>query len=182
MSQHLDSLSSTTALINATEINSDEFVLRWGRTLQATFYEEPEATWFLSDNALPVFNWVARARFARDVPDSRIDTVFERISAPESEAAMYWVMGPSAMNPHLRDLMQAAGWQKTSLPAMAADLTKLGERPADPAGFTIEHVDDGEALQQWIRVFTVGYGLPEGARDYTIELLKKRGYLTLRMG
>jgi GNAT superfamily N-acetyltransferase len=53
---------------------------------------------------------------------------------------------------------------------MAADLGALPENLPSPAGLTIKIVEDTTALQQWVHITRIGFGIPEEAEGRLFDL------------
>jgi GNAT superfamily N-acetyltransferase len=59
---------------------------------------------------------------------------------------------------------------------MAVDLLALDEDLPTPAGLTIEHVDDTEALEQWAYASMMGFGHPETDVGIWFEVFRRLGF------
>jgi hypothetical protein len=77
MSEILESLSDPT-LIQAVEANIQTGTNQLGDIFAATFYHEPEATWFVIESA--GFNRVASTSFTRETPESDVDRTLKQIA------------------------------------------------------------------------------------------------------
>jgi GNAT superfamily N-acetyltransferase len=59
---------------------------------------------------------------------------------------------------------------------MAADLMGLPKDLPNPAGLTIERVEDESSLLEWIHIASVSFGIPEGGERRFFELLVALGF------
>ncbi|GHO54421.1 hypothetical protein [Ktedonobacter robiniae] len=80
MQNMIDSLSHS-ALIEAMETNTEEFVSLWGRALGATFYHEAGASWFITGGPFLRLNMGIQARLTPDTPGEQIDDMLSKIEA-----------------------------------------------------------------------------------------------------
>lgn len=169
--QHL----SPTALTDAVEFNLQELITLWGHALGADFHHEPEATWFVTGVPHFTYNWITKTLFTAETPQERIDAILMRLSA--YKLPLFWPVDSSSSSDFLKKI-EAYGWRGGSTTVWTRDLHTLDEKPTPPEGVTVERVENGELLEQWIRVFVTGYddSLPDDLYDRAAEVLAQRGF------
>jgi ribosomal protein S18 acetylase RimI-like enzyme len=162
MSEILESLSNP-ALGRATELMYQTATTYLGRIFAARFYQEREAIWFLTD---PIgFNKVIHTPITTDTPKSTINEILKTL-AVSSANSLTWDIGPSIQSTRLEDCLSANGWSKEGeARSMVLDLHAL-QRPANPAGLTIEIVDTEERFKHHISTMIAGFEFPEPILGY----------------
>lgn len=170
----LDSISHPD-LIKAMDTNTEELLALWGRALGATFYQEPEVSWFVSGVPFIRLNMVVRANLTPETPEEKIHEVLTKIES--ANTAISWVAGPSLQHPKIAHLVQAHGWSTVSVAGMAADLKQMDEHIHLPAGATLERVETTESLQQMVSTIAGGMPWPDVGRDYILNFVQKHGFV-----
>ncbi len=175
MSEFLANFSKP-ALISAMEANAQEGSVLWGRVLRAEFHEEAGAFWFISGLPFELCNGVVRAQFAPADLDAKVDEVTRHFT--ERNVPASWLVGPSTQPDNLGSRLEASGWiHDDEAPGMAIDLLALREDHPLPPDLTVNEVSDGEMLKQWIRVLTVGSGMPESVQNMLLDLYARYGFV-----
>jgi GNAT superfamily N-acetyltransferase len=175
MPKNLRSLSLP-VLTDAVEFNIQELSTLWGHALGADFHHEPEATWFVSGVPFWSHNWVTKTQITADTPQDKIDAIMKRLK--EYQLPMFWIVD-SASSSAFIDHIGTYGWQGGPTTVWARDLHTLDEKQINPAGVTVERVDNIESLKQWIHAFVFGYnGIPAHLYDHAVELLLQHGFVS----
>src|SRR5690242_15535569 len=123
-------------------------------------HEEPALTWVASGIPARFYNGVVRTRLAAADADRMIEAVASLFHSRGWYIA-WWVM-PTSRPGDLAQRLAAHGfapWDEDL--GMAADLGTLPETVPLPAGVTVERVRTREALENWVRAFGAGYGIPQ---------------------
>jgi ribosomal protein S18 acetylase RimI-like enzyme len=123
-------------------------------------HEEPALTWVSTGTPIPFYNGVIRTR----LPDGEADRAIETVAAHFQ--ARGWLMGwwvmPRSRPTDLADRLTAHGFAPWAGDLeMALDLAALPDTLFLPDGVTIERVRTREALEDWLRAFGEGFGVPE---------------------
>jgi ribosomal protein S18 acetylase RimI-like enzyme len=159
MSETIEGLSDP-ALIRAVEANIQAGTHQLGNIFGATFYHEPEATWFVIESA--GFNRVASTSFTRDTPESDVDRTLKQIAQSVGGGPMSWYIGPSLRSASLEACLHANGWSKgEDLPSMALDLHTVKILAKSPDGLTIQQVENEEMFKQHMDITIAGFEFAE---------------------
>ncbi len=162
------------ALINAMETNMQGTAIRWGQLIGATFHEDAEGAWLLSDLPLELCNGVIRTHISAENQDEAAEKLIQRFMA--YHRPMTWLVCPSTQPADMRQRLHAHGWYVEDAPGMALDLLALDERAAQADGLSIERVSDDAMLRQWIRTMVIGSGMPERALDLVLDIAAKHRF------
>jgi GNAT superfamily N-acetyltransferase len=125
-------------------------------------HEDPAATWISTGSAIRFYNGVIRTRLA----PVEADRVIESLTAlfrDRTWVLAWWVM-PNSRPADLAERLVAHGfalWDHDL--GMAADLAAVPRTVRVPSGVTIERVVADGTLDDWIRAFGAGFGVPEAA-------------------
>ncbi|GHO79605.1 hypothetical protein KSD_73760 [Ktedonobacter sp. SOSP1-85] len=131
-----------------------------GRFFAARFYDELEATWFVTDPLIK-FNKVVRTPFTTDTPKDIIDATLTQIAAT-SDGSMSWDVGPSIRSARLEECLHTNGWSKVGeVRSMVLDLRTLEAHMERPDGLTIKTVDDEKTFKQHVDTMIIGFEFPE---------------------
>ncbi len=174
MQNMIDSLSHP-ALIEAMETNTQEFVSLWGRALGATFYHEPEASWFITGGQFLRLNMGIEVHLTPDTPGEKIDEMLSKIEA--HNVPFSWPVGPSLQHPTIESRVKARGWSIFSTSGMAGDIQNLDEHIDTPVGVTIERIETTESLQLALQTISAGMPWPGAGRDYTMDVILQHGFV-----
>jgi ribosomal protein S18 acetylase RimI-like enzyme len=123
-------------------------------------HDEPALTWVSTGTRIPFYNGVVRTRLSDRDADRVIETVTAEFHA-RGRLMGWWVMPPSRPI-DLAARLAARGfapWMGDL--GMAADLAGVPEAVPMPPEVTIERVRTLEALEDWLRAFGAGFGVPE---------------------
>jgi ribosomal protein S18 acetylase RimI-like enzyme len=84
---------------------------------------------------------------------------------------------PSTRPVNLSDYLEAHGLRHIAdYPGMAVQLVELNEDLTAPSDLGIERVEDAKTLEQMIRVFTIGYGVPVSFTDLLFNIFSILGF------
>jgi GNAT superfamily N-acetyltransferase len=151
---------SASALAEAIEANTIEFIADLGRSSQVTLYREPDVAWLATGMPYPSFNRVLHAKFKSEDVDARIEAALAPFKS--RNAPMAWHTGPTTQPPELGEHLIVHGLECTSdEPGMTVDLQSLDDDAKLPPGVTIERVGDLAGLRAWCEIFTTTFGQPD---------------------
>ena len=125
-------------------------------------HEEPAVTWISTGTAIRFYNGVIRTRLA----PAEADRVIASVTALFRERAwvMAWWVMPNSRPADLAERLVAYGFAPLDHDlGMAADMAAVPRTVPLPSGVTIERVLTDAALDDWIRAFGAGFGVPEAA-------------------
>lgn len=123
-------------------------------------HEDPEVTWISTGTPVRFYNGVIRTRLAPAEADRVIESVTARFRDSTGVTA-WWVM-PNSRPADLAERLVAQGFVLLDHDlGMAANLGAVPRTVPVPSGITIERVLTDAALDDWIRAFGAGFGVPE---------------------
>lgn len=167
---------SSPALVAAIKANLFEWYRYLGRSPEAGFRDSPEVTWLLTGFPDAFVNAILRTRAEMDNVDQIIEETLAHFRARDVTTFSWWTE-PDAQPADLGEHLMAHGLVYTDgPPGMAADLLELNEDLPEPAGLTIERVEDIETLKKWAYASIIGFGLPETHVDAWFELFAGLGF------
>lgn len=161
---------STSSLLKAMEENVRQAWIHLGRGLGAVVHEEPEVSWFLSKHPFHLANGIVQTHCS----ESAVEEQLERFIA--YRIPMTWLVGPSTQPAGLGACLEQHGWMGEAAPGMALDLHSLDKWPASPPKLRILRVSNEEQLKTWLRVMTVGSGIPEEGLTLLLDIVSRRGF------
>lgn len=163
---------SQPAFVTAIENNLFDFLPLFGLLPHAEVHDGPELLWSLTTIPFPLFNSILRTNLTPDGVDNAIEAAIVRGKA--RNVPMLWWTGPATRPADLGLVLEAHGFaRQDDAPGMALDLLSLREDVPTPPGFTLEKVNDLEALKQWRHPFSVGFGMPGFAVDALMDLFER---------
>jgi GNAT superfamily N-acetyltransferase len=162
-------------LIEAIETNMFDFWLQFGRSPQVELYDGPDMIRLICNIPSPFCNNVLRAQLTYDDIDSRIE---ETLSHFKSRGLpIRWMTSPSTRPVNLGDYLEAHGLNYVAdYPGMAIHLVELNEDLTAPSDLRIEYVEDVKTLEQFVRVFIIGYGVPVSFGDLLFNIFSTLGF------
>lgn len=123
-------------------------------------HDEPVMTWVSTGTRIPFYNGVIRTRLSASGADHAIESIVGRFEERGWRMA-WWVMPPSRPADLARRL-EAHGFTRWGGDlGMATDLAALPEAVPLPEGVSVERVRTRPALEDWLRAFGAGFGIPE---------------------
>ena len=161
-------------LTNAIETNMQGTAVRWGQLIGATFHEDAESAWLLSDLPIELGSGIIRTQVSAENQGEAAEKLIQRFT--DYHKPMTWLICPSTQPSDLRQRLQERGWFIDDAPGMALDLLTLNERVAQVDGLSIERVSDDATLRQWIRTMVIGSEMPESALDLVLDLAAKHPF------
>lgn len=163
---------SASAFVTAIENNLFDFLPHFGLLPQAEVYDGPDLLWSLTNIPFPLCNSVLRANLAPEGVDAAVEAAMAR--GKSRNVPMLWWTGPATRPSDLGVALEAHGFvRQDDAPGMAMDLRSLREDVPTPPGFTLEKINDAEALRQWRHPFVVGFGMPDFAVDALMGLFER---------
>ncbi len=163
---------SPPALVSAIEKNLFDFLPLFGLWPHAEVHDGPELLWSLTNIPFPLCNSIMRAKLASDDLNTAIEAAITRGKA--RNVPMLWWTGPATRPSDLGVFLEDHGFiRQDEAPGMALDLRSLRTNFSIPDGFTLEKVNDAEALKQLRHPFAVGFGMPDFAVDALMDLFKR---------
>jgi ribosomal protein S18 acetylase RimI-like enzyme len=129
-------------------------------------HEDPRLTWISTGARIRFYNGVIRTRLEPADADRVIQSVVDEFRARDWLMA-WWVM-PNSRPADLAPRLAAQGFARWDGDlGMAADLDAIPDGAPPPAGVTIERIRTEAGLEDWLRAFGEGFGVPEAAlADY----------------
>ncbi len=167
---------SAPVLARAIEANvNGQFLLLFAHLRQIEVHDEPDMLWVVSDIPHSYLNCVLRAQLAPDDIGSKIEATLAQFSL--RGLPMRWRVGPTTQPADLGKHLTAHGLTYSGdTIGMAADLLGLREDLASPSGLTIQHVNDGSALQKWVHPVAVSFEHPASVGDMLFEVYARPGF------
>lgn len=122
--------------------------------------EEPSFTWVSTATRVPFYSGVIRTRLSDGDADRTIDAVTADFET-RGWLMGWWVM-PSSRPADLGARLAAHGFTEWGSDlGMAVDLARIPETVPLPPDVTIERVRSMDGLEDWLRAFGAGFGVPE---------------------
>jgi GNAT superfamily N-acetyltransferase len=163
---------SPPALVTGIEKNLFDFLPLFGLLPQAEVHDGPDLLWSLTNVPFPICNSILRANLAPEAVDGAIEAAIARGKA--RNVPLLWWTGPATRPVDLGVFLETHGFQRQEdVPGMAMDLRLLQSDIPVPPGFTLEKVNNAEALNQWRHPFAVGFGMPDFAVDALMDLFER---------
>ena len=123
-------------------------------------HEEPSLTWVSTATRVPFYSGVIRTRLADHDAGRTIDAVTADFEG-RGWLMGWWVMPPSRPA-DLAARLAARGFTEWGADlGMAVDLARVPETVPLPADVTVERVRSMDGLEDWLRAFGTGFGVPE---------------------
>jgi GNAT superfamily N-acetyltransferase len=173
MGENLESLGSSDT-IAAIE---DNLVACWSTFAtypSVDFYHGGDMVRFVSGVDYPLCNGVFDACFTEADQVEKVDkalVVFKSRGLP-----FLWWTGPSARPENLGEVLLAKGFSLAQeAPGMALDLSIVERGPAPPDDLSIERVGDKAHLEQWGRVFTAAFEIPDYVGGFFVAVMEHLG-------
>lgn len=122
--------------------------------------EGPSFTWVSTATRVPFYSGVIRTRLAEHDADRTIEAVTAEFEA-RGRLMGWWIMPPSRPA-DLAARLAAHGFAEWGSDlGMAGDLAGIPEAVPLPPDVTIERVRTLDGLEDWLRAFGAGFGVPE---------------------
>lgn len=130
------------------------------RQAEGEVHEDPALTWVTTRTRVPFYNGAVRTRLDGDDADRAIETLVADFQA-RGWLVCWWVMPPDRPA-DLAARLAARGFTPwTNDLGMTVDLSGVPEAVPLPEGVTVERVETMETLEEWLRAFGAGFGVPE---------------------
>lgn len=167
MDRPLKELPAAT-VVAAVKANWANFYTHVGRAPAAELSIGPSLSWLLTGVPDPFLNVVFRTDLPSDGLTEIVDDVLSYFRS-RHVARLSWWADWSGADPgqHLLDRGLTFHSRGT---AMAADLRSVADNAPTPAGLIITRVESRTTLRPWIRVMSVGFGIPKEAESRLLEL------------
>jgi GNAT superfamily N-acetyltransferase len=120
------------------------------------WFEKPDATYFLANNEVQMFNRVEATKFTTEDADRRIAEVASLFK--DKNRPFSWSINPRDTPIDLPTRLEKAGLMRSETPGMAIEIRNL-KIPSKPEGFTIEKPKGTRELDAWARLMADAYGL-----------------------
>lgn len=165
---------STSALVRAIEDNRCALWSLFARLPGAEIHEGPDALRVITNERLPEFNTVHRARFAPTEVDAAIEAAMARARA--RGVHLMWFVGPSTQPADLGDSLKAHGFvHQQDVVGMAMDLLNLPDRMPMPSGVEIREATDEQDLRTWCGTMVAAFGMQDAAAEPYLRWLSVLG-------
>jgi len=190
MQNILSDFSAEWLVKNAIKANWENYHYCLGRAPCVELSIGRYLTWFVTNMPDHFMNLVV----CTDLPDEGIDELIESTMAHFRSLnirKLTWLAEEGVLAAEIKKHLLAHGstFREALSREMAADLMVLPEDLPLPTGLEIVPVENGEALQQWIHVASIGFEVPEEYEkvwhDFFVEAvfdLPFRTYLALLNG
>ena len=161
---------STPAVLAALKANWAEYYTWLGGGPGSELAVGPHLSWCLTGVADPFLNVVFRTRLPRAFADELIAATLAHFRERQVARCSWWAEDERDC-PQLGEYLSGQGltFDEGGL-GMAADLAAVPEAGPRAAGLSIEAVEGGAGLRDWVRVMRLGFGLPEGSEPRLHEL------------
>lgn len=156
------------AAVAAVKANWAEFYTHLGRAPGAELSVGPHLSWLLTGVPDAFLNVVFRTDLPPDDPGEIVDEALGRFRSRHVARLSWWVETPGGDQGQL--LVSRGLTFNPGGTAMAADVRPIRADVPPATGLKIVPVQDRAALQPWIQVMRVGFGLPELAQRRLLEL------------
>lgn len=190
MQNILSDFSAERPVKNAIKANWENYHYCLGRASCVELSIGRYLTWFVTNMPDHFMNLVV----CTDLPNDGIDELMESTLAHFRSLnirKLTWLAEEGVPATEIKNHLLATGstFSKAFSREMAADLVALPEALQLPTGLEIVPVDNGETLQQWIHIASIGFEVPEEYEkvwyDFFVETvfdLPFRSYLALLNG
>jgi predicted GNAT family acetyltransferase len=169
MTDILNDLSNTQAVIQAIERNMFSFWMNYGRAEGGEAFEDGRLMYFTTRLTHPLFNAVFSARLTRNEIEPTIAEVVQHYVA--RKMPMFWWVGPGTQPSDLGEHLKQHGFHGGGYtPGMGIELSTLPDSMPAPDGFTMEAVENAAALREWIEVLAVSNDVPDFLHQPLYEL------------
>ncbi len=156
------------AVVSAVKANWAEFYTHLGRAPGSELSVGPHLSWLLTGVPDPFLNVVFRTDLPSDHPSEVVDEALRHFRSRHVARLSWWVEGPGGITG--QHLMSRGLTFNVGGSAMAAEVRSVQDGAPTLAGLEIVLVEDRTALDPWIQVMRVGFGLPEQANRQLLEL------------
>lgn len=163
---------SVRAMALAIEANLFVYFRYLSGSASVELYDRPDMTGFITGIRHSFMNGIFRT------PPTPGDTVEEALTYLKSRKVPFmWWLGSAAQSADWARLLEAQGLvYGEDFSGMAADLLALNEDWASPPDLSIEPVGDREALEQFVDVALVGFGIPRDNKSTCFDMFAGLGF------
>jgi predicted GNAT family acetyltransferase len=153
-------------LVNAIHYNWRSFFLKHRKSPDFTWYEDPDATYFIRDNNAPMFNRVEKTNLDPETANKRIEEIKSVFASKKTPFT--WAINPDDKPQDLASRLERAGLKRDEARCMAIEIKDL-KVPKCPNGFTVEVPKGVKEVDAWARLMLDAYGMGSG---YTSSVVK----------
>jgi GNAT superfamily N-acetyltransferase len=165
-------LSNFTAqtLVSSIRANWADYYSYLGRASDAELSASPYLTWLLTGIPDAFLNVVFRTQLPAHRAGELIEETLAHFRSRNVQRLSWWAESETPRTELEKHLVSRGLIFNEGGTGMAADLRALPEDLRPPAGLTIKPVEDTTALQQWVHITRIGFGIPEYAERRLFDL------------
>jgi ribosomal protein S18 acetylase RimI-like enzyme len=161
---------SAQTLVKAIYANWADYYSCLGRSSSAELFDNPYLTYLLTSIPDAFLNVVFRTQLPSQRTDELIDETLAHFRSRNVQRLSWWAEGETSRTELEKHLVSRGLIFNEGGTGMAADLGALPENLHSPAGLKIRPVEDTTALQQWVHITRIGFGIPEKAEGRLFDL------------
>jgi GNAT superfamily N-acetyltransferase len=167
---------SQTAVKQAIENNLCAFLPFFGFSAQGEVHDTPDLLWSMTNVPFPIFNSIMRCNLAPEKVDATIDDIITR--GKSRNVPLLWWTAPSTSPANIGESLKTHGFVfEEDVPGMALDLLHINQDMQAPEGFTVEIIQDAEALKEWRKPFAESFEMPDFAIDALLALFERISFV-----
>lgn len=151
---------SVPALVGAVKANWVDYYFTLGRSPGAELFVGPYLTWFLSGVPDPFLNVVLRTQLPSGRAGAIIDEALAHFRSRKVKWLSWWTETDTPGMDLDRHLLAHGLTFQEGGTGMAADLMALNADQPVPPGVAIVPVEDKAALEQWVHLTSLSFGVP----------------------
>ena len=161
---------SAQTLVKAIQANWADYYSCLGRSSSAELFVSPYLTYLLTSIPDAFLNVVFRTQLPSHRTGELIDETLAHFRSRNVQRLSWWAESETPRTELETHLVSRGLIFNEGGTGMAADLGALPENLHSPAGLTIRPVEDTTALQQWVHITRIGFGIPEDAERRLFDL------------
>jgi GNAT superfamily N-acetyltransferase len=159
---------SHASLAGAIEANLNEFLGTSRQWPRAEVHTGPELAWLITSYPFSLFNSLFRTRLTAESADAAIEAAITR--GRTRGVSLLWWTGPASRPVDFGARLERYGFHSGEIEhGMAVDLQAFKDTQSDPAGLTIEPVQELETLKTWCHTSVTGFGFPVDAESVFLD-------------
>jgi len=159
---------SDASLVDAIEANLYEFLGMQRQWPRAEVHTNAELAWAITGVSLSIFNSLWNTRLTAEAAEAAIQAAIAR--GQTRGVPLLWWTGPASRPADIGARLERYGFHRSEMEhGMAVDLRAFKDSQSDPAGLTIEPVQDLETLNTWCHTFVAGFGFPVNVESVFLD-------------
>lgn len=129
---------------------------------EARSHAGEDVVWGLTRIPSPMINNATRVRIQEEQADNALEAIIEEANA--RHVPMRWWLGPGTQPADTGKRLEKRGFSHVQLVGMAIELSRM-EAPSAGPGLYVERVRDSSQLENWCKVLSAGFSVPQNAAD-----------------